>query len=73
MDWLKKFRERKFWMAVVGGLIVIFRDGLGIEADWATVLAFAGIISTWIIKEAELDKTRIEIEAQKAIYGQQPK
>lgn len=55
---MKKFKSRKFWMAVVTGALIILNDGLDLGIDSETVLAFAGIIATFIIGEAAVDAKR---------------
>jgi len=53
-----KFKSRKFWMAVVSALLVILNDGLDLGIDSDTVLAFAGLVASWIIGEAAVDAKR---------------
>lgn len=57
---MKKLKSRKFIIAVVGAILIIANDGLdlGIESD--TVLAFAGLLATWIVGESAIDLKRVE-------------
>src|SRR5690606_555114 len=50
-----KFKSRKFWMAVVTAVLVVLNDGLNLGIDSETVLAFAGIVATFIIGESAVD------------------
>ena len=53
-----KFKSRKFWMAVVTAVLVVLNDGLNLGIDQETVLAFAGIVATFIIGESAVDAKR---------------
>ncbi|OUS72972.1 hypothetical protein B1748_23475 [Paenibacillus sp. MY03] len=55
---MNKFKSRKFWMAVITGLLIILNDGLDLGIDQDTVLAFAGIMATFILGEAGVDAVR---------------
>ena len=50
-----KFKSRKFWMAVVSGLLVIANDGLELGLPSETVIAFAAIVIGWVFAEAYVD------------------
>lgn len=50
-----KFKSRKFWMAAVGAALVIANQGLDLNIDSETVLAFAGIVMSYIFGEAYVD------------------
>jgi uncharacterized membrane protein len=52
---MEKFKSRKFWMAVVGGVLVILNDGLGWNLPVDTVYGFAAIVIGWIVSEAYVD------------------
>jgi len=43
---------------VVSALLVILNDGLDLGIDSDTVLAFAGLVASWIIGEAAVDAKR---------------
>jgi hypothetical protein len=55
---MNKLKSRKFWIAVVSGVLLIVKEGMGIEVDSETVLAFAGIVATWILGESAVDAKR---------------
>lgn len=59
---MRKFKSRKFWMAVISALLVILNEGLDLGIDEQTVLAFAGIIMSFIFGEAYVDGKRAEKE-----------
>jgi len=59
MKAMQKFKSRKFWMAVVTGGLVILNDGLDMGIDSQTVLAFAGLVATWILGESAVDAKRV--------------
>ena len=53
-----KFKSRKFILAVVSAILIVLNDGLELGIDSNTVLAFAGIVATWIIGESAVDAKR---------------
>jgi hypothetical protein len=53
-----KLSSRKFWMAVATAVLIVLNEGLDLGIDQETVLAFAGIIATYILGEAAVDATR---------------
>jgi len=55
---MNKFKSRKFWMAVISGVLVILNDGMDIGIDNQTVMAFAGIVMSFIFGEAYVDSKR---------------
>lgn len=55
---MNKLKSRKFWMAVVGALLVILNDGLELGIDNETVIAAAGLLMTWIIGESAVDTVK---------------
>lgn len=55
---MKKFTSRKFILAVVSAVLIILNDGLDLGIDAQTVLAFAGIVATYIVGEAAVDVAR---------------
>lgn len=59
---MQKFKSRKFWLAVVSAILVVLNDGLELGVDSETVLAFAGIVATWIIGESAIDTARTKKE-----------
>lgn len=57
---LQKLKSRKFIIAVVGAILIIANDGLDLGIESETVLAFAGLLATWIVGEAAVDAKRAE-------------
>jgi len=55
---MEKLKSRKFWMAVVGALLIILTEGLGFDIPTETVLAFAAVIMSYIFGEAYVDSHR---------------
>jgi len=60
----KKFTSRKFWITVVSAGLLIAKEGLDIEVDSETILAFAGIVLTWILGESHVDAKRVQKGAE---------
>lgn len=50
-----KWKSRKFWMAVVSGILVVLNEGLGWDIPEDTVLTFVFLILGWIFAEAAVD------------------
>ncbi len=59
MNLKQKLGSRKFWMAVVSALLVVANEGLDLKLDGQTILAFAGIVITYILGEAAVDIKRM--------------
>ena len=53
-----KFKSRKFWMAVISAVLVILNEGLGHRINTDTVLAFAGIVMSYIFGQAIVDSKK---------------
>lgn len=53
-----KLLSRKFILAVVTAVLIVLNDGLDLGIDSQTVLAFAGIIATYIVGESAVDVAR---------------
>lgn len=51
----EKFKSRKFWMAVIGALLMIANEGLDLELDSNTIMAFAGIVISYILGQGYVD------------------
>jgi hypothetical protein len=51
----KKLLSRKFLLSVVSAVLIILNDGLDLGIDSDTVLAFAGLIATYILGESAVD------------------
>ena len=56
---MSKLKSRKFILAFVGAALIIANDGLDLGIDKDTVLAFAGLLATWIVGEAAVDAKRV--------------
>src|SRR5690606_32925257 len=55
---MSKLKSRKFILAVVTAILIVLNDGLGLGIDSGTVLAFAGIVATYILGESAVDVAR---------------
>lgn len=55
---MSKLKSRKFWIAVVGAVLVILNDGLDLGIDNETVMYAAGILITWILGESAVDTVK---------------
>jgi uncharacterized membrane protein len=53
-----KLKSRKFWMAVIGGLLIVANDGLGLNLPKEAVMALAAVILSYIFGEAAVDAAR---------------
>ena len=42
-------------MAIVSALLIVLNEGLGLNVDSEVVLAFAGIVASYIIGQAHVD------------------
>lgn len=49
------YKSRKFWLAVVGAGVMVANEGLGLNLDGTTILAFAGIVISYILGEGVAD------------------
>lgn len=67
---MRKFKSRKFWMAVISAALVIANEGLGLGIDEQTVLAFAGIVMSFIFGESYVDGKRVKEAANEPDYSQ---
>jgi len=52
---MKKFKSRKFWMAVVTALLVIANEGLDLNLPEEAILAVAAVAVSYIFGEAYVD------------------
>ncbi|MUT66002.1 hypothetical protein GOM71_08670 [Paenibacillus sp. NEAU-GSW1] len=55
---MKKLKSRKFILAVVGAGLIVANDGLDLGINSDTVIAFAGLLATWIVGESAVDAKR---------------
>lgn len=56
---MSKWKSRKFLITLVSAGLLIAKEGLGYEVDSETILAFAGIVVTWIIGESHIDAKKV--------------
>jgi len=61
---LQKLKSRKFILAVVSAILIVLNDGLDLGIDQDTVLAFAGLVATWILGESAIDATRAKAQVE---------
>ena len=52
-----KLKSRKFWMAVVTALLIVFNDGLGLELPTEAIMTVAGVVIAYILGESGVDCT----------------
>jgi len=52
---LAKLKSRKFILAAVGGLLVILNKGLDLNLPEDTILAFAGLLASYLIGQSIVD------------------
>lgn len=52
---MNKFKSRKFWMAVVAGLVVVANEGLGLDLPKEEIMTVAGVAVAYILGEAFVD------------------
>lgn len=52
---MHKFKSRKFWMAVVAGLLVIANEGLGLDLPTESIMTVAAVVIGYILGEAYID------------------
>ena len=55
---MDKLKSRKLWLAVVGGLLVVLNEGLGLGIDSEAVLALAGIIIAYVLGQSGVDAVK---------------
>ncbi len=60
-----KLKSRKFWMALVSGLLVVFNKGLDFNIPDNTIMAFAGIAISYIFGQGWVDGQEKKAEAAK--------
>lgn len=57
---MERLKSRKLWIAIVSGILLVMKEGLDIEVDSATVIAFAGIMITGIGALAHVDAKKVQ-------------
>ena len=53
-----KMKSRKFWISVVGAVVLVLVDGLGIGIDREVILAAAGVIISFVLGESYIDSKK---------------
>lgn len=53
-----KFKSRKFWMAVIVGLLTIANDGLGLGLPEEAIMTVAATVIAYILGESYVDANR---------------
>jgi len=61
---MSKLKSRKFWMAVVSGLLVIANEGLGWGLPTEAVMSVAAIAIGYIFGESAVDIARSKGEGK---------
>ncbi|MFZ5641914.1 MAG: hypothetical protein ACOY4Q_14660 [Bacillota bacterium] len=62
---MEKLKSRKFWMAIVAALLVIFNQGLGFNLPEESIMAVAGIVISYIFGQSYVDAKRVYSLRQK--------
>jgi uncharacterized membrane protein len=57
---MSKLKSRKFWMAVVTGLLIVLNDGLGLELPTEAIMTVAGVVIAYILGESGVDIARMK-------------
>ncbi len=52
---MDKFKSRKFWAAMITGVLIVLNDGLGWNVPAETVTQFAAVVLGWVFAEAYVD------------------
>ncbi len=52
---LDKLKSRKFIMAAVGAALIVANQGLGLKLPEETILAFAGLLSSYLVGQSIVD------------------
>ena len=53
-----KLKSRKFWVSIVGAILLILADGLGVNIDKEVIIAAAGVIIAFILGESYIDSKK---------------
>jgi len=57
---IKNIMSKKLFMAIISAILVVCNEGLNLGIPSETVIAFMGVIATYIWKQADLDKVLVE-------------
>lgn len=52
---MNKFKSRKFWMALVTGLLIIANDGLGLNLPSEAIKQVVEVVIAYIIGQGAVD------------------
>ncbi len=52
---MSKLKSRKLWVSIVSALLIIANQGLGLDLPNETILAFAGIVITYLLGQSAVD------------------
>jgi uncharacterized membrane protein len=59
MIWMQeKLKSRKFWVAIIGALLVVINDQLELGLDTESLMGIVGIAITYIIGQSAVDATK---------------
>ncbi|WCK53822.1 hypothetical protein PP175_21270 [Aneurinibacillus sp. Ricciae_BoGa-3] len=58
---MDKFKSRKFWMAIVGTLIIILNQGLGLNLPTDSVMSVAGVVVAYLFGQSIVDAKKAAI------------
>mgnify|MGYP001576093935 CR=1 FL=1 len=53
-----RLKSRKFWVAVITPLVIIFTRVVGLELDNNAIVSISGVVSAYILGEAYVDSRR---------------
>ncbi len=53
-----RLKSRKFWVAVITPLVIIFTRVVGLELDNNAIISISGVVSAYILGEAYVDSKR---------------
>lgn len=59
---MKKFKSRKFWMAVAAALLVIANEGLDLNLPEDAIMSVVAVVLGYIFGEAYVDGKKVSKE-----------
>ena len=66
---MDKFKSRKFWMVIIGALITVLNEGLGLNLPREALITIGGLIVSYVIgqgmQDAAKEKGKAIVEASK--------
>ncbi len=60
---MNKLKSRKFWMAIVSGLLVVFNKGLGIDLPEEGILGISGIALGYLASQGWVDGQEVKAKS----------